>query len=78
MEPVRLQEMLIAGFFAIAEVAISVMLIANWSRAARGRLQRNPYFGVRTPSTLRNEQSWVAGNRAAARMAPLYLLTSCL
>ena len=74
MEPVRLQAMLMAGFFGIALAAICVMMIVNWSRAARGSLARNPYFGVRTPSTLRSEQSWVAGNRAAVRTAPLYLI----
>lgn len=49
-------------------------MIANWSRAARGTLARNPHLGVRTPSTLRSETSWVAGNRAAVRTAPLYLV----
>jgi uncharacterized membrane protein len=48
----------------------------NWSRAATGQLQRNPFYGVRTPSTMRSEQAWVAGNRAALRLAPLLLLTT--
>ncbi len=63
-----------AGLFGITLAALSVLMIVNWSRAARGGLARNPYLGVRTPSTLRSEQSWVAGNRAALRLAPLYLL----
>ena len=74
MDPVRVQALVMAGFFGITLAAISVMMIVNWSRAARGGLTRNPYLGVRTPSTLRSEQSWVAGNRAAVRLAPLYLL----
>jgi SdpI/YfhL protein family len=74
MEPVRVQALLMAGFFGITLATISVIMIANWSRAARGGLARNPYLGVRTPSTLRSEQSWAAGNRAAVRLAPLYLL----
>jgi SdpI/YfhL protein family len=74
MDPVGVQALLMAGIFGIALAAISVMMIVNWSRAARGGLARNSYVGVRTPSTLRSEQSWVAGNRAAVRLAPLYLL----
>jgi SdpI/YfhL protein family len=74
MDPVRVQALLMAGIFGIALAGISVMMIVNWSRAARGGLGRNPYLGVRTPSTMRSEQSWVAGNRAAVRLAPLYLL----
>ena len=65
-----------AGFFAFAQIAISVMLVVNWWRAATGRLQRNLFLGVRTPATMRSEQSWVAGNRAALRLAPLYVLTT--
>lgn len=75
MEPERSQAILMAGFFALAQILVSVTVIANWSRAATGRLQRNPYYGVRTPSTMRSEQAWVAGNRAALRLRPLYLLT---
>jgi hypothetical protein len=74
MDPVRAQALLMAGFFGITLAAISVMMVVNWSRAARGGLARNPYLGMRTPSTLRSEQSRVAGNRAAVRLAPLYLL----
>jgi SdpI/YfhL protein family len=48
-------------------------MIMNWSRAASGKLQRNRNLGVRTPSTLRSEQSWMAGNRAALRLLPLYV-----
>ena len=74
MDPVRVQALLMAGLFAITLAALSVLMIVNWSRAARGGLARNPYLGVRTPATLRSEQSWVAGNRAAVRLAPLWLL----
>jgi hypothetical protein len=75
MDPVHAQALLMAGLFGTTLAAISGMMIVNWSRAARGALTRNPYLGVRTPSTLRSEQSWVAGNRAAVRLAPLYLLS---
>jgi hypothetical protein len=70
----RLTATVTAGSFALAEILISVLLIRNWSRAATGRLQRNPYFGLRTPTTMRSEQAWVAGNRAALRLVPLYPL----
>ena len=76
MGPERLEATLMAGFFAFAQIVISVGIIGNWSRAATGRLQRNPFLGVRTPSTMRSEQAWVADNRAALRLAPLYLLTT--
>lgn len=66
--------LLVAGLFGVVLVLISAVMIWNWSRAARGVLPRNANLGVRTPSTLRSDQSWVAGNRAALRLAPLYLL----
>lgn len=72
--PKRLAAILTAGCFAFVQILISVLLIGNWSAAANGHLQRNPYFGVRTPSTMRSEQAWTAGNRAALRLVPLYLL----
>jgi hypothetical protein len=74
MDPVRVEALVIAGLVGVTPAAGSAMMIVNWSRAARGGLARNPHLGVRTPSTLRSEQSWVAGNRAAVRLAPLYLL----
>lgn len=76
MDSIGVQALLMAGLFGLSLGAISVMMIVSWSRAARGRLARNPYVGVRTPSTLRSEQSWVAGNRAALRLVPLYLLVN--
>jgi SdpI/YfhL protein family len=74
VDSIRFQALLLAGVFAVTLAAISATMIANWSRAARGELQRNPHLGVRTPSTLRSEQSWMAGNRAALRLVPLFVL----
>ena len=74
MDPVRVEALGMAGFFGLGLAALSAVMIGNWSRAARGELARNPHLGVRTPSTLRSEQAWVAGNHAAVRTAPLYLL----
>ena len=74
MDPVRGQALMIAGFIETTLGAMSVLMVANWRRAARGKLVRNVYVGVRTPSTLRSPEAWVAGNRAAVRTAPLYVL----
>jgi hypothetical protein len=68
------QAIFIAALIQLVLGGMSALLIVNWWRAARGDLARNPYLGIRTESTLRNEQTWVAGNRAAIRTAPLYLL----
>jgi SdpI/YfhL protein family len=74
MDPVRGQALMMAGFIEIALAAMSVLMVANWRRAARGKLARNAYVGVRTRSTLRSPEAWVAGNRAAVGTAPLYVL----
>jgi uncharacterized membrane protein len=70
----HLVPVLVAAAFASVQILIGVLLISNWSRAANGQLQRNPNFGIRTPSTLRSEHAWMAGNRAALRQILLYLL----
>lgn len=67
------QAIVTAGLFEGFLILVSAIVILNWWRAAHGGLQRNPHLGLRTPATLRNEDSWRAGNRAAARTAPWYL-----
>jgi hypothetical protein len=50
-------------------IVLAVAIIAvNWW-AASGRLQRNQWVGIRIPSTMRSDQAWVAGHRAALRCA---------
>ena len=72
MEPERIY---LVGFLAFAFIVMTVVLIAvDWA-AANGRLQRNQWTGIRTPSTMRTDQAWVAGHRAALRLTPLHLLT---
>jgi hypothetical protein len=74
MNPAQIQALAMAGVIELVLVAMSVLVVAGCWRAARGGLERSAYVGLRTPSTMRNEQSWIAGNRAAARTAPLYLI----
>lgn len=76
MGPERLQATVMAAFCALPPILMTALIIAQSSRVVKGRLQRNQYFGIRTPSTMRSDQAWVAGHRAALRLAPLYLLTT--
>jgi len=68
---------LAAGLGAPA-VLLSALFIPLLSRAAAGRLQRNQWVGIRTAATMRSDQAWIAGHRAALRLAPLYVLTTIL
>ena len=43
------------------------IIVTTGVLAARGRLPRNPIAGIRIPSTLRSDDAWRAGHRAAAR-----------
>jgi hypothetical protein len=74
MNPAQLQALVIAGVIELVLAAMSVLVVAGCLRAARVGLERSVHVGLRTPSTMRNEQSWIVGNRAAARTAPLYLI----
>lgn len=71
----RVAALIPAVLFAAILGTVNVVLVYNWWRAASGRLQRNPYFGIRLPSTLRSEVAFRIGNRAALRTVPLYVLT---
>ena len=53
-------------------LAVAIIAVNWW--AASGRLQRNQWFGIRIPSTMRSDRAWVAGHRAALCLTPLYLL----
>ncbi len=43
-----------------------VVLVVLGRMAAAGRLPRNIFAGIRIPSTLRSDEAWMAGHRAAA------------
>jgi uncharacterized membrane protein len=69
------ERVVLASFIAVTFVFLTALLIAiDWA-AANGRLRRNQFIGIRTPSTMRSDQAWIAGHRAALRLMPLHLLT---
>ena len=74
MNQAQLQALVMAGVVELLLAAMSALVVVGSRRAARDGLARGTRGGVRTPSTMRNEQSWVAGNRAAARTAPVYVI----
>jgi len=74
--PDRVETLVTAGFWAFIPVLVTGVLVVVSSRAANGRIQRNQWVGIRTRSTMRTDQGWVAGHRAALRLVPLYLVTT--
>lgn len=69
------ERVVLASFIAVTFVFLTALLIAiDWA-AAKGRLRRNQFVGIRTPSTMRSEQAWIAGHRAALRLTPVHLVT---
>jgi uncharacterized membrane protein len=76
MEPERLEALVQAGVLSFASIFTTVLFITLARRAANGRLQRNQWIGIRTPSTLRTDRGWMAGHRAALRLTPLFLFTN--
>jgi hypothetical protein len=59
-------------------VLVSVAFIPLLSLAANGRLKRNQWVGIRTAHTMRNDQAWIAGHRAALRLAQLFVCGTVL
>jgi uncharacterized membrane protein len=43
-----------------------VVMVVLGRASATGRLPRNPFAGIRIPSTLRSDEAWRAGHLAAA------------
>jgi hypothetical protein len=50
-----------------------LIIFQSW-RVVGGHLERNPYYGIRTPSTIKNDGAWMAAHRAALRLTPWLLL----
>ena len=51
---------------AIRSGLAGLIVVALGRMAAKGRLPRNVFAGIRIPSTLRSDDSWRAGHLAAA------------
>ncbi len=67
--------MVLADFIAVTFAFLTALIIAiDWA-AARGRLRRNQFVGIRAPSTMRSDRAWIAGHRAALRLTPVHLVT---
>ncbi|WP_353114389.1 SdpI family protein [Microbacterium sp.] len=52
------------GILGAGLAGVLVLWLASACR--RGTLKRNPLLGVRTPSTLRSDEAWIAAHRAGA------------
>ncbi|BDE13994.1 hypothetical protein MKCMC460_28540 [Mycobacterium sp. 20KCMC460] len=81
MSAVVEQALIWAVLISITLSGGSALVMFSCRRAAKGSLpltEPNGYGwrgnGIKTPSTLRSEQTWRAGNGAAARLAPMYVL----
>lgn len=76
MSPAAIQGQAIfwAGCLELLFVLMSALMIVNYRRAARGRLDRNAYVGIRIPMPQRSRQAWEAADRVAVRSAPFYML----
>jgi hypothetical protein len=47
---------------------VSRLIVFQSWRVVGGHLERNPYYGIRTPSTIKNDEAWMAAHRAALRL----------
>jgi hypothetical protein len=65
-----------ALMLGLSDVHITALIVAATTRAATGRLPHNQWIGIRTPAAMRSEPAWIAGHRAARRLAPLYVLAA--
>lgn len=63
---------LIAVVMGLAQFGVAGVVAVVTARAASGTLRRNQWTGIRTPSTMRSDQAWTAGHRAAKRLTPLF------
>ncbi|CAJ1582889.1 SdpI family protein [[Mycobacterium] wendilense] len=63
----------LAIILAAGHLAVAALMVLLSSRAASGKLARNQWAGIRTPSTMRSDQAWVRGHAAAAKLSPLFL-----
>lgn len=76
MAPDRLETLVTVGVWAFMPVLVTGVMIVVSARAADGRIARNQWVGIRTRSTMRTDEGWAAGHRAALRLWPLYVVTT--
>jgi SdpI/YfhL protein family len=62
----------IAIVTGLAQFGVAGVVATTTARAASGTLRRNQWTGIRTPSTMRSDQAWMAGHHAAQRLTPLF------
>lgn len=48
------------------EIAAAMVTVVVTLMCARGVIRRNRFVGVRTRATMRDDESWIRGHRAAA------------
>jgi SdpI/YfhL protein family len=67
---------LMAALFAVVPILGTGLTTFGYWQVVRGRLERNQYVGLRTPSTMHNDAAWLAGHRAALRLSGWTLLVA--
>lgn len=75
---IQVQAILWAGCLELLFVLMSVLVIVNYRRAARGTLDRNAYVGIRIPMPQRSRQAWQAADRVALRSTPWYVVFNAI
>jgi hypothetical protein len=76
MGPDRTQALLQAGYWSFIPILAAVLMAVLGRLAANGKLARNSFVGIRTPSTTKSDQAWIAGHRAALRTVPLFVFAA--
>jgi hypothetical protein len=76
MGPDRTQALVQAGYWSFIPILAAVLMAVLGRQAATGKLARNSFVGIRTPSTTKSDQAWIAGHRAALRTVPLFVLAA--
>jgi hypothetical protein len=51
----------------VLEIVAAIVTVVVTLLSARGVIRRNRFVGVRTSATMRDDDSWIRGHRAAVR-----------
>ena len=76
MGPDRTQALVQAGYWSFVPILAAVLMAVLGRQAAKGKLARNSFVGIRTPSTTKSDAAWIAGHRAALRTVPLFVIAA--